>query len=206
MQPAFKKTYKCGDIAVFKKRWFDGLQDIYEGKDEFEIKFGCFGGDGGPAGGDTTTTTNAKGEEMQESKAESGFRGEQSAAAANAAAALGKSQSSSGLNTSMESMSIDDAFGKKAQAPAAQQVSVTSPAVTSGIQSMFDMAPTMTAPTNPSQAQAQAKAPAFSGLSIGPGQLTGSIAPGSISVGYSMPFAKGGAVHQGIGSIFPSKR
>jgi len=191
---------------VFKKRWFDGLQDIYEGKDEFEIKFGCFGGDGGPAGGDTTTTTNAKGEEMQESKAESGFRGEQSAAAANAAAALGKSQSNSGLNTSMESMSIDDAFGQKAQAPTAQQVSVTSPAVTSGIQSMFDMAPTMTAPTNPNQAQAQAKAPAFSGLSIGPGTLTGTIGPNSIGLNYGVSFAKGGAVHQGIGSIFPSKR
>ena len=32
---------------MYKKRWYDGLNDIYEGKDEFEIKFGCFGGDGG---------------------------------------------------------------------------------------------------------------------------------------------------------------
>lgn len=191
---------------MFKKRWFDGLQDIYEGKDEFEIKFGCFGGDGGNGGGDTTTTTNAKGEEMQESKAESGFRGEQSAAAANAAAALGKSPASSGLNTSMQNMSINDAFGKTAQAPAVQQISVTSPAPTSGITSMFDMAPTMTAPINPNQAQAQAKAPAFSGLSIGPGKLTGSIAPGSINLGYNVPFAKGGAVHQGIGSVFPYRK
>ena len=32
---------------MYKKRWYDGLHDIYEGKDEFEIKFGCLIGDGG---------------------------------------------------------------------------------------------------------------------------------------------------------------
>ena len=43
-----------------KKRWFDGLHDIYEGKDEFEIKLGLFGGDGGEGGGGTPTKgTNA---------------------------------------------------------------------------------------------------------------------------------------------------
>ena len=36
---------------MFKKRWSDGIEDIYFGKDEFEIKFGCFGGDGGGGGG-----------------------------------------------------------------------------------------------------------------------------------------------------------
>jgi len=38
-----------------KKRWFDGLHDIYEGKDEFEIKLGLFGGDGGDTGGGSGT-------------------------------------------------------------------------------------------------------------------------------------------------------
>jgi hypothetical protein len=43
-----------------KKRWFDGLHDLYEGKDEFEIKLGLFGGDGGEGGGGTPTKgTNA---------------------------------------------------------------------------------------------------------------------------------------------------
>ena len=43
-----------------KKRWFDGLHDFYEGKDEFEIKLGLFGGDGGEGGGGTPTKgTNA---------------------------------------------------------------------------------------------------------------------------------------------------
>ena len=43
-----------------KKRWFDGLHDIYAGKDEFEIKLGLFGGDGGEGGGGTPTKgTNA---------------------------------------------------------------------------------------------------------------------------------------------------
>ena len=200
MQPAFKKIYKCGDIAVFKKRWFDGLQDIYEGKDEFEIKFGCFGGDGGDKGG-------AKSPEQAPSETpDDGFRGEQSAAAANAAAALGASQNTSGLNTSMENMSMDDALGQTAAAPTAQTASFTSPTVTSTAPSMFSMAPSIANPTNPAQAQAQATSPAFSGLSIGPGKVTGSIGPNSFSVGYSMPFAKGGAVQQGIGSVFPYRR
>lgn len=42
------------------RRWFDGLHDIYEGKNEIEIKLGLFGGDGGEGGGGTPTKgTNA---------------------------------------------------------------------------------------------------------------------------------------------------
>ena len=42
------------------RRWFDGLHDIYEGKNEIEIKLGLFGGDGGEGGGGTPTEgTNA---------------------------------------------------------------------------------------------------------------------------------------------------
>lgn len=58
---------------MYKKRWYDGLHDIYEGKDEFEIKFGCFGGDGG--GGGSANTSNAKGE--SDTTPSTGFRGEQ---------------------------------------------------------------------------------------------------------------------------------
>ena len=58
---------------MYKKRWYDGLHDIYEGKDEFEIKFGCFGGDGG--GGGSSNTGKSKGE--HDTTPSTGFRGEQ---------------------------------------------------------------------------------------------------------------------------------
>ena len=45
---------------MFKKRWSDGIEDIYFGKDEFEIKFGCFGGDGGGGGGGGGIQTPSK--------------------------------------------------------------------------------------------------------------------------------------------------
>tara|TARA_R100001015_G_C4569457_1_gene127776 strand:- start:51 stop:875 length:825 start_codon:yes stop_codon:yes gene_type:complete len=66
---------------VYKKRWFDGLQDIYEGKNEFEIKFGCFLGDGGesksgpkkdpqpPADPTPTPDTGYRGEQTTAAKA-----------------------------------------------------------------------------------------------------------------------------------------
>jgi hypothetical protein len=63
---------------VYKKRWYDGLNDIYEGKDEFEIKFGCFGGDGG---GESSGPTAQDPNDRQNSPSPTtGFRGEQSAA------------------------------------------------------------------------------------------------------------------------------
>mgnify|MGYP003679862062 CR=1 FL=1 len=74
---------------MYKKRWYDGLHDIYEGKDEFEIKFGCFGGDGGGSSGPTSTpdaktsspNTGFRGEKSAASTSPTtGFRGEQSAA------------------------------------------------------------------------------------------------------------------------------
>ncbi len=62
---------------MYKKRWYDGLNDIYEGKDEFEIKFGCFGGDGG---GESSGPTAQDPNDVQNSPSPTtGFRGEQSA-------------------------------------------------------------------------------------------------------------------------------
>jgi len=37
--------------VLFKKRWSDGLHNDFEHVDEFESKFGLFGGDGGDSGG-----------------------------------------------------------------------------------------------------------------------------------------------------------
>jgi len=67
---------------VYKKRWYDGLNDIYEGKDEFEIKFGCFGGDGGGGSSsaqDPNDVQNAPSKSKADDMPSTGFRGEQSA-------------------------------------------------------------------------------------------------------------------------------
>ena len=64
---------------MYKKRWYDGLQDIYEGKNEFEIKFGCFGGDGGGGGSSTAAQDPNDVQNAPSSSPSTGFRGEQSA-------------------------------------------------------------------------------------------------------------------------------
>lgn len=76
---------------MYKKRWFDGLQDIYEGKNEFEIKFGCFIGDGGNGG----SKKDPQPAPTPEPTPDTGFRGEQSTAAkaaADAAKAAAKAE------------------------------------------------------------------------------------------------------------------
>ena len=107
-----------------KKRWYDGLHDIYEDKDEFEIKFGCFGGDGGSKGGPKTDPKPAP---TSTPGPDDGFRGEQSAArgpsvaetaAAAAAAGLG---SGYGPGTKSKAEMAKDIQGKVADAVAASQ-------------------------------------------------------------------------------------
>ena len=78
---------------MYKKRWYDGLHDIYEGKNEFEIKFGCFGGDGG--GSKSGPKKDPQPSADPTPVPDDGFRGEQSTAAkaaADAAKAAAKAE------------------------------------------------------------------------------------------------------------------
>lgn len=104
---------------MYKKRWYDGLHDIYEGKDEFEIKFGCFGGDGGGNGGGSK-------DPQPDPTPNDGFRGEQSAAAKAAAdAAKAAAQAEVEANLAGKSQAAQDLQGKVAEAVAASQASPT---------------------------------------------------------------------------------
>ena len=241
---------------MYKKRWYDGLNDIYEGKDEFEIKFGCFGGDGGGSSSGPTSTPDAK-----TSSPTTGFRGEQSAASPsnrgysgptgvgigpgstgtpsgdqtagmtaeqaqanqnisdNIAAAISANQA---VNNPLGS--INDMFSAPPSAPVSQNVSAVSnaPSVTglsgfntglsnySGFNTGVPTGLNISPPTSAQDVMAQATdiTSGLPGISIGPGTLTGDISPAgkSVSLGYSIPFAKGGAVNQGIGSVFPYPR
>jgi len=79
--------------VLYKKRWSDGLHDDFEHLNEFELKFGLFGGDGGGGGGGSsspdTKAQNARAAAQEPARGRStvsaapatGFRGEQSAAA-----------------------------------------------------------------------------------------------------------------------------
>ena len=78
---------------MYKKRWCDGLHDIYEDKNEFEIKFGCFGGDGG--GSKSGPKKDPQPPADPTPVPDDGFRGEQSTAAkaaADAAKAAAKAE------------------------------------------------------------------------------------------------------------------
>tara|TARA_R100001129_G_scaffold4536_1_gene4099 strand:+ start:363 stop:1109 length:747 start_codon:yes stop_codon:yes gene_type:complete len=108
---------------VYKKRWYDGLHDIYEGKNEFEIKFGCFGGDGGGKGGGSKAPAPTSDPDPTPS---TGFRGEQSAAAnAAAEAAKAAAQADVAANLAGKSQAASDIQGKVADAVAASQTSPT---------------------------------------------------------------------------------
>jgi len=245
---------------VYKKRWYDGLHDIYEGKDEFEIKFGCFGGDGGGESSGPTSTPDAK-----TSSPTTGFRGEQSAASpssqgysgptgvgigpgstgtpsGNQTAGMTADQAQANQNISENiaaaisanqainnpaNQSISDNFTAIASAPTSpvsQNVSAVSnaPSVTglagfntglsnySGLNTGVPTGLNTGTPTSTQDVMAQATDVnrGIPGISIGPGTLTGNIDPAeqSVSLGYSIPFARGGAVNQGIGSVFPYPR
>ncbi len=110
---------------MYKRRWYDGLHDIYEGKDEFEIKFGCFGGDGGSKGGPKTDPKPTP-TPTPTPTPNDGFRGEQSTAV-NAAAQAAKTaaQAEVEANLAGKAQAAQDLQGKVAEAVAASQASPT---------------------------------------------------------------------------------
>jgi len=241
---------------VYKKRWYDGLNDIYEGKDEFEIKFGCFGGDGGGGGGKADPAP------APSKSPNTGFRGEQSAARSrgftgpsNVGIGPGPTGSMSGTSSTADSfgdnksdinqsisdsikasiaaqqtvnnpmnMSIDDfqPFSQATNPAQAMQAAMTTSVNTApSITGLFDSPTATTNPNTPASvsvsnptttqdvvAQDTVVNDGIPGISIGPGTLTGKVDPtqGSVSVGYNFSYAKGGAVNQGIGSVFPYPR
>ena len=233
-----------------KKRWFDGLHDIYEGKDEFEIKFGCFGGDGGSSSGPTSTNTGFRGEQSAASPSNQGYSGPTGVGigpgsagtpSGNQTAGMTSDQAQANENISNNiaaaisanqainnpaNQSISDNFTAVASAPTSsvsQNVSAVSnaPSVTglSGLSGFSNYSGLSTGvptglntgtPTSAQDVMAQATDinSGIPGISIGPGTLTGDINPAeqSVSLGYSIPFARGGAVNQGIGSVFPYPR
>jgi len=248
---------------VFKKRWFDGLQDIYEGRNEFEIKFGCFGGDGG--GGGSSNTGKAQGK--HDTTPTTGFRGEQSAASPSnkgysgptgVGIGPGPTGSMSGKSSTADSFGddksdVNQSISEAIKASIAAQQAVNNPMN----MSINDIVTTNTNLTNPQEAMdvalgrtqattgkslADAYAAAQSqisdmvsnqmaqdtsaygntGMDPSMGTLSNTpgigfsafgfnvsptdISPTSIGFTATKPFAKGGAVHQGIGSVFPYRR
>ncbi len=241
---------------MYKKRWYDGLNDIYEGKDEFEIKFGCFGGDGGggsssaqdpndvqnapPSSRDDMPSTGFRGEQSANSPSNQGYSGptgvgigpgstgttsgnqtagmtsDQAQAnqniAENIASAISANQA---INNPLGS--INDMFDAPPSAPSvSQNVSAVSnaPSVTglsgysglSGYNSNIGVnAPTDVNTGTPTSTQ-DVVSDALSGLNVGGFDVTA----GKVGTGYGLigtiDFAKGGAVHQGIGSVFPYPR
>jgi hypothetical protein len=240
---------------VYKKRWYDGLNDIYAGKDEFEIKFGCFGGDGGSSSsGPTAQDPNDR---QNSPSPTTGFRGEQSAASpsnqgysgptgvgigpgstgtpsGSQTAGMTSDQSQANQNISNNiataisanqainnpaNQSISDNFTAIASAPTSsvsQNVSAVSnaPSVTglsgysglSGYNSNIGVnTPTDVNTGTPTSTQ-DVVSDALSGLNVGGFDVTA----GKVGTGYGLTgtfsFAKGGAVNQGIGSVFPYPR
>ena len=252
---------------MYKKRWYDGLNDIYEGKDEFEIKFGCFGGDGGGGSSsaqdpndvqnaptssrDDMPSTGFRGEQSANSPSNQGYSGptgvgigpgstgtpsgnqtagmssEQAQANQNIAENIATAISANQAINNPANQSISDNFTAIASAPTSsvsQNVSAVSnaPSSVTGLSGLSGFSnysglntgvPTglnIGTPTSTQDVMAQATDvnKGVPGISIGPGTLTGDINPAeqSVSLGYSIPFARGGAVHQGIGSVFPYPR
>jgi len=242
---------------VYKKRWYDGLNDIYEGKDEFEIKFGCFGGDGG--GGSSSGPPAQDPNDRQNSPSPTtGFRGGQSAASPSnqgysgpTGVGIGPSSAGTPSGNQTAGMTSDqaqanenisnniaaaisanqainnplglshDMFDVTPSAPVSQNVNTVTnaPSVTDlsgrsayssniGVNAPTDVNTGTPTSTQDVMAQATDVNRGIPGISIGPGTLTGNIDPAeqSVSLGYSIPFARGGAVNQGIGSVFPYPR
>ena len=133
---------------------------IYEGKDEFEIKFGCFGGDGGDNGGSKAPdTTPTKGPN-------DGFRGEQSAASPSNKGYSGPSGAGIGpdATTGTSGQSSMDSFSGDADSRVSQANQNIADAIQASIaanqavnnpmnMSINDMfSPTVTNPTQATQA------------------------------------------------------
>ena len=181
---------------MYEKRWYDGLHDIYEGKNEFEIKFGCFGGDGGN-GSASANTGKAKGE--SDTTPSTGFRGEQSAASPSNKGYSGPTGVGIGPGTtgsmSSTSSTADSSGGGKddanqtisdaIQASIAAQQAVNNPTNMSIDDFTFSETPTT---TNPAQAMQAAMttsvstAPSITGLFDSPTDTTNPNTPSSVSV------------------------
>lgn len=227
---------------MYKKRWYDGLHDIYEGKDEFEIKFGCLIGDGGGNNGGGNDKKRTQEEQNKRADDQEPVRG-------------GSRESSGLFNTGPVSDSVSDSvnfapnppqenFGSIADMDAGlrgpqnnvtQQASLTSPASLLGMgyspdisagksytNSLFDSGLTSIEDVR-NQATNIATKNALDYLNqgiqgaqySGPTTTTGfqgfspfNPNPGGVGVGLKANFkyAKGGAVNQGIGSVFPYPR
>jgi len=230
---------------VYKKRWYDGLNDIYEGKDEFEIKFGCFGGDGGgESSGPTAQDQNRSmtpEERYADNKARAingpsstgtpsgnqtaGMTSDQAQANKNISNNIAAAISANQAINNPANQAISDQFSALASAPTSsvsQNVSAVSnaPSVTglsgfntglsnySGLNTGVPTGLNTGTPTSAQDVMAQATdinnnplGVNIGGFNVAPGMVGN--APGLIG---TIDFAKGGAVNQGIGSVFPYPR
>ena len=226
---------------MYKKRWYDGLHDIYEGKNEFEIKFGCFGGDGGGESSGPTAQDQNRSMTPEERYADNKARaingpsstgtpsGNQTAGMTSDQAQANKNISNNiaaaiSANQSVNNpanQAISDQFSALASAPTSsvsQNVSAVANAPSSvtglsglntGLNSNIGVnAPTDVNTGTPTSTQ-DVVSDALSGLNVG--KVGGfDVTAGKVGTGYGLTgtfsFAKGGAVHQGIGSVFPYPR
>ena len=204
---------------MFKKRWSDGIEDIYFGKDEFEIKFSCFGGDGG---GNT-----GGGDDKKISVEDQNKRAEDQEPVRGRSSGLFNSAPVTETPKSFGSIADMDAGLRSTQNNITQQASLTSPASLSG----RGYAPDLTAGqsyanslTSTKDVMGQARDISIAqqnlndylggglpqggynteraGLSFGLPQGASLKNPG-LQVNYAQRFGKGGVVNQGIGSVFP---
>ena len=218
---------------LYKKRWSDGLHDDFEHLNEFELKFGCFGGDGGGSSGGGSTTSNnyspsdqepERGRPSPAAPAAPSF-GPQDSISAGPQANFGSVNTSSGFAPGLADIApgamVDNApTAAYGPSPSAAQQSAFSSAPSFSMPSLADIsmaapsisAPPAAAPTSVGQAIANAQNLGFGSVpgtdtfgyntQVGPGTLgIGTNLSGDIGLGYSMKFAKGGEVHQGIGSL-----
>ena len=227
---------------LYKKRWSDGLHDDFEHLNEFELKFGCFGGDGGGSSGGGSTKPGydpsaqeptrggvaptpapemstisadkqAASRSVQDAVSRAAFDtgffdvGPQSPVAGISLADIAPNAMAPGPQTTAPGPSPSAAqtasFGPSFGMPSLADISMAAPSIS---------APSMSAPTSVGQAIANAQNLGFGAVpgtdtfgyntQVGPGTLgIGTNLSGDIGLGYSMKFAKGGEVHQGIGSL-----
>ena len=221
---------------LYKKRWSDGLHDDFEHLNEFELKFGLFGGDGGGSSGggstkpgyDPSAQEPTRGRPTSPAPEMSTISAEKQDVAKGIQDAVGSAVFDSGFydvgpQAPVAGISLADiaptamAPGPQTTAPgpspsAAQTASFGPSLADISMAAPSISAPSMSAPTSVGQAIANAQNLGFGSVpgtdtfgyntQVGPGTLgIGTNLSGDIGLGYSMKFAKGGEVHQGIGSL-----
>ena len=227
---------------LYKKRWSDGLHDDFEHLNEFELKFGLFGGDGGGSSGggstkpgyDPSAQEPTRGGPTSPAPEMSTISADKQAASRSVQDAVSRAAFDTGFfdvgpQAPVAGISLADiapnamAPGPQTAAPgpspSAAQTASFGPSF--GMPSLADIsmaapsisAPSVTsAPTSVGQAIANAQNMGFGSVPgtdtfgynapVGPGTLgIGANLSGDIGIGYGMKFAKGGEVHQGIGSL-----